>query len=444
MFRLHDKTRRRICLACFFLFCIAPTLGAAAWCAMRHLPWAPKSEAQRLGRQLGLEVRLRGLKYLRPGVVLYEGFQLADPETGRRLLSCRLLEVQERQTADPSGNRKPLLSLLASQPEIESSGLNQLGMLLQRAMLRQTGRPDMDLRLTAGELTLRAGVDSQTLTGVEAALENLPDGVQAAATFRLAGLDASEPMKIRLVRNRQTAPPTSGFELHTGTGELPCELLAAVLPELGALGAQCRFRGYFWANQDSHGSLINNWTGEATGQLLGVDLGRLASDNFPHKLSGTADVTIQRARFRLGRLEEASGAIVAGPGVISRSLLEAAAKHLGLSCNVDLASLDDQVAYDQLALAVYLDQQGLQIEGRCSSNDHAVITTKRRQSLLSEGMSQPQPVTALIQTLVPDSILQVPATNQTDWLVSHLPMPPVVAPPTREAALPAPHLRLRQ
>ncbi len=189
---------------------------------------------------------------------------------------------------------------------------------------------------------------------------------------------------------------------------------------------------------------MNNWTGELTGQFLGVDLGRLVSDNFPHKLSGTADVTIQAARFRHGRLEEASGTVAGGPGVISRSLLEAAVKHLGLFSDADLALLGDQVAYDQLAMALSLDNRGLKIEGRCSSTQRGIIMTNRQLGLVSEPMTQPQPVTALIQTLVPESTVQVPATNQTDWLVGHLPMPEAAAPAAREAALPAPHLRLRQ
>ena len=58
MFRLHDKTRRRLCMAGFFLLCIAATLGAAAGALCGHLPWAAEEEARNLGRQLGLEVRL--------------------------------------------------------------------------------------------------------------------------------------------------------------------------------------------------------------------------------------------------------------------------------------------------------------------------------------------------------------------------------------------------
>jgi hypothetical protein len=100
MFQLHDKTRRPICLAGFFLFCVAPTLGTVVWCTARHLPWIAREEARTLGNQLGLEVRMAGLKHLWPGAVLYEDFELADPETNQSLLRCRLLEVQWKTVAN--------------------------------------------------------------------------------------------------------------------------------------------------------------------------------------------------------------------------------------------------------------------------------------------------------------------------------------------------------
>jgi hypothetical protein len=444
MFQLHDKTRRRICMAGFFLLCVVPTLIASAWCAMRHLPWTAQEEAKCLGRQLGLEVRLAGLKNLRPGAVLYEGFELADPETDQCLLRCRMLEVQWKTFADGQGVRKPTLVLLASQPEIETAGLRQLGWLLQRAMQGQTACPAVDLRVRAGELTLRAGANSQTLTGLEGSLDNLPGGVQAIAAFRLPGIDMPEPVKIRVVRNRQTSPPASGFELYTGSGELPCDLLAAGLPELGALGSRCRFRGYIWANQDPGERAIDNWSGEATGQLLGVDLDRLVGDNFPHKLSGAADVTIQTARFSHGRLEQAIGTILAGPGVVSRSLLQAAVKHLQLTSGADLDLLCDQVPYDRMALDLFMDGQGLRIAGQCSSANSGVVMTDHRLCLLAAPDTRSRPAAAFIQTLVPESMVQVPATDQTDWLVAHLPLPPAVAPQTREASVPSGQLRLRR
>ena len=258
--------------------------------------------------------------------------------------------------------RKPTLVMQASQPEIEAAGLRQLGSVLQRAMQGQTGRPAVDLRVSAKELTLRAGPGSQTFTGVEGSFDNPPGGVQAIVSFRIPGIDMPEPVKIRAVRNRQTSPPSSGFELSTGDGCLPCDLLAAGLPELGGLVAMPVSRLY--QGQSRTPALRRAIIGRAklSGQLLGVDLDRLVSDHFPHKLSGAADVTINTARFLHGRLEQASGTIIAGPGVVSRSLLLSAARHLPFTTGrgIDLDLLADLVPYDRIALDLFNGRQGLE------------------------------------------------------------------------------------
>lgn len=145
MFQLHDNTRRWICLTGFFLFCILPALGGAVWCVFRNLPWAD-DEAIILGRQLGMDVRLAGLKNIRPGVVRYEGFEIADPETGKSLLRCRRLEVQRKTITDGQGNVRPVIVLLPLQGEIEAAGIHKLGRLLERVMQGQTGRPAVDSR----------------------------------------------------------------------------------------------------------------------------------------------------------------------------------------------------------------------------------------------------------------------------------------------------------
>ncbi|MGW8255886.1 MAG: hypothetical protein ACWGMZ_00220 [Thermoguttaceae bacterium] len=419
-------------------------MTTAAWSLARRLPWTIQAERQSLARQLGVAVRLDDIKHLRPGAVLYENFVLADPETGQRLLRCRLLEVRQRTIITTRGSAKRVLVLHPSQPEIETSGLCLLGNILQRVMQEQIGPRDMDLRLKADALTICAGKNSQTVSNLDASLDKLSEGVQAAISFAMPGKNPAEPVRIRLVRNRQTIPPLTGFELHTGDGSLPCGLLAAALPEFGALGSQCRFRGYLWANQEANGIRQSNWCGQLSGEFLGADLDRLVSDNFPHKLGGLAHLTVQSARFNHGRLEEMTGTLVAGHGMVGRSLLQAAISHLRLLSDVDLASLDDQVPFDQFAMDVFLDNKGLRLQGRCSASQPSVIMAFRHTALLRAGQDQSLPATALIQTLVPQSIVQVPATDQTDWLVSHLPMPRIVAPTTREAVLPGAHLRLRK
>ncbi len=436
MLQLHDKTRRRICVAGFVLLCVVPTVLVAVWCIARNMPGHVPAEARRLSRELGLDVSLDGLRHLRPGVVLYEGLELADPETDATVLRCRLLEATRKHTTDQQGKRKSLLVLVAWQPELQAAGFDRLGQLLGRTLQRQTGRPDVDVQLTAGEVTLRAGENSQTLTELQGSIETLPAGTQAQLSFRLAGTDMPEPMRIRIARNRQTTPPATGFELDTGGTAIPCSLLAMGLKALRPLGPRSRLRGYIWANQTPDG-----WDAEVTGELFDVDLGRLVTEWFPHKLSGTGQVMIQSARFRAGRLVMASGILTAGPGVISRSLINAAVGQLKLVPGMEPPMPGGLVPYEQLALVFILDAQGLTLYGRCTATAPGTILADRNGRLLGEPASQPQPVVALLQTLVPRSEVQVPATRQTDWLMRHLPVPQVVRREAAEATLP--HARVR-
>jgi hypothetical protein len=448
MFRLHESTRRRICRAAFLLLCVVPTASVSAWCARRHLPGVAAAEAERLERELGLDVSLAGLRHLRPGRVLYEGLELADPETGRPLLQCRALEVDRQQSADRDGRPRALLVLLASQPEIEAAAIDRLGELLGRMLRRPTGSSQTDLRLVAGQLTLRATDASQTVSEVQGSIASFSGGMQAEASFRLAGIDTPQPIRIRIVRNRQITPPATGFELDTGGGAVPCGLLAVGLPLLERLGRRSRLRGYVWANQTDDGT-SPGWEGEFAGQVYDVDLDDLVTGHFPHKLSGTAQLTVQSARFRQRRLEHATGTLVAGPGVISRSLVDAAVAQLGLVRGAEPQTPGELVPYEQLAAGFLIDARGLQLQGGCaaSGNRHespvaGTILADRQGRLLGEPAVQPQPVVALVRTLVPASQHQVPATRQTDWLIGHLPVPQVVPPAGTRPGLPQARLRL--
>jgi len=464
MFRLHDRTRRRLCIAGFFVFCIAPTALISAWGVARHWPGYVQSEVRRLSGQLGLAVSLDGLRYLRPGVVRYEGLQLADAETGQPLLQCRALEATWTDLPDARGRRKPALLLVASQPQVEAAGLDRLGSLVERLLQRQGGGQEVDVRLAAVDVTLRTGERAETLRAVQGGNERLAGGAQAQVEFRptvlrmVPGVEMPEPARIRVGRNRQITPPASLFELDTGGGALPCGLLGLGLAELSSLGPQCRFRGYLWANQCPQAADPDAWEGGAIGEFLDLDLDKLLGERFPHRLTGLARVSIQSARFRQGRLEEATATLTAGPGMIGRSLVDAAVANLRLLRGLSRVSghhangmvgetgtvpfpAGELMPYEQLALALRLDADGLRLQGRCEGAEPGTILIDRQNPLLGEPAVQPLPVAALIQTLAPSSAVLLPATPQTDWLVRHLPVPPTAL-EAADAAVPRAHLRL--
>lgn len=434
MFQLHDVTRRRVCVAAFLVLGLLPTLLAGGWCMGRYAPGSLQTEAQQLSCQLGLNVKLGGLQHLRPGAILYEQFEAADPETGQTVLRCRLLEIASQQQTDDQGQRRTVLAMRASQPEVEAASLERIWQCLARTLEGSYGSLESDVQISASELTLQAADNSQTLTNVEGTVENLQGATLAQLHFRLAGTNTPEPILIRIARNRQVSPPASGFELDTGDGKLPCNVLAMGLAELKPLGPRCRFKGRIWGKETPDG-----WQGEVAGDFAELDLGRLVSERYPHRLAGVADVTILSAQFCRGRLEEGSAIVVAGPGTIDRSLMTAAVDCLGLTPGPEQLPDDDLVPYQQLAFLATLDAQGLRLGGRCEVPERAILSDGRH-CLLGESSASSVPVVALVRMLVPQSVVQVPASRQTDRLLNILPVPDVM--PPAGTAIPS-HARAR-
>ncbi len=434
MLPLYDKNRRQICVAGFLVLGVLPTLLVGGWCANRHAPGHVEAAASSLSKQIGLNVKLGGLQYLRPGVVLYEQVEAVDPETGKTVFRCRLMEVADTTQIDPQGQRRPVMAITASQSEVETASLDRIRQCLARAMEGFSGPMETDVQLSASELTLRAAQNSQTLADVNGSMEEVAGGMQAQLFFRLAGVQTPDPARIRMVRNRQVSPPASGYELDTGSGELPCSVLALGLRELKSLGSRCRFHGYLAANETTDG-----WQGEIVGQLADVDLGGLVTDHFPHKLTGRGEVTIQSARFYRGRLEEGSVIVAAGPGTIDRTLAASAVDRLGL-VPVESFPDGDSVPYEQLAFSATLDAQGLRLQGRCTGVEPGTVLSQGSRRLIGEAPQQMASAAALVQTLAPQNTIQVPASRQTDWLLRHLPMPEVMA---SDAVAPKARARVR-
>ncbi len=419
MFRLHDRTRRRLLLVAFGLLCVVPTLLVAGWCAWRNRPWRAAAEAGRLASLLGFHVTLEKFEHLRPGVVRYRGLELADTETAESVLHCPVLVVSQ----DQDGAR-PILKLEAETARLEARALPRLQPLFAGLLRGQSGQRAADVQLAVGRVTLDADGRTFDLAAVDADLATLTGGSQLRAALRVDGSETPEPVQIRVGRNRQTLPPSSGFELDTGGGPIPCRLLGAALQRFAPLPQSSTFCGRLWAQQTETG-----WQGQATGYLLDVDLAQLLDGRLPQRLTGRAQLTLQSARFQDGRLVEASGVVTAGPGKIGRRLIEAAARELAMQ-SAPLAETTDAVPYEQLAMAFLLNPDGLQLYGRIPTARGVVLAGQDRW-LLGEAPStaQPRPIPALVRTLSARSGLSVPATPEAEWLTRCLPLPKPVAQP---------------
>ncbi len=423
---MHDRTKRLLCRAGFLALCILPTATVWAWTSSWQGASHRAAVAAQLSQNLGLRTTLADVAYPKPGLTLLEGLQLADPETGLPLVQMRFLEA---------GGGERTAALVASQPEIDAAQLARLWRVVD-ARLRESVDSQPLVRLAASEVTLHLPDGSQTLTEFLGQLDTRSSSTERVVSinFRLAGAAAADPIRIRYARRvADDALPTAHrplptarvatlVELHTGGEAVPVWLLAGPLGIAHHLGPHARFRGSIWASETSEG-----WEGEISGQLLDVDLQSLVSEQFPHRLSGPAEITIQNARIHRGRLEEASGMLTAGPGVVSRSLLAAAVESLHWISGDAAAKVAPLEQYEQLALRFTIDAGGLTVRGQCPGAAGAILTS-RNGIVLSESGAAAVPVVALLRTLVPQSEVQAPATRESSWLIGRLPVPEVMPP----------------
>ena len=303
--------------------------------------------------------------------------------------------------------------------------------MLQRWQ-REANQPAV--QISAAELTLRWPQGVQTLVDCTAHLECANSEQTASAAFQVAGVDADSPARLGLRWNTSTdADAAKTLKLETGGTPLPCSLLAALVHCEDWLGPNGAFQGTARIEETSAGRQI-----EVSGQIEGIDLQSVVGDHFPHRLTGTCSLSLERATIRDGRLEEATGSIHAGPGVVGASLLRSAANSLKMRAGNSLAD-DEVLPYGELAAAFAWDAKGLTIHGQCETGEPGAVFRSGNAILLTESSGGALPVTALVQALVPDSRVQVPATRQTDWLLRALPLPEV---PSGDAES-APHARLR-
>ncbi|MGO9114501.1 MAG: hypothetical protein ACLP9L_35235 [Thermoguttaceae bacterium] len=417
MFPLYDHTRRQICMAAFLALCVLPTLAVTSWSVARHLPWHKQAEEQRLSQELGLDVSIESMRHVEPGVVRYTGLKLTDPETGLKLFGCLELSATWTSMTDSQGQTRPAIVLAATQAESAASDWERLNEVLRRRLECQGGRPEIELRLTADQWALHNGNETQVLLAVKGGIGLMPSGIQARLDFQLPGVNSPEPVQMGIVRNRQVSPPADGFEMHTGPSPVPCRLLATYVTEASALGPNCRFSG-----DVSTYSTPDGWSGDVSGQLTGVDLGRLARENSAAAIMGTADIALKKVKFQRGRIDELAGRIVCGPGALGRDMLAALVTHLRLTPAPQMSFTGQSLAFDRIGLDFWIDSRGISIAGQCAGVPGAVAVVGDR-AILTEPASQPQPVAALIQALVPANEVPIPATRQTGRLARLLPMP---------------------
>lgn len=421
MFSLHEITKIRLCRAGFLALCLGPFCAVVLWCGFVRLDAYRASHERAIATALGWNAKLASVELPRPGLVLYHQLTLSDPHNGQLLADLPYLEIDTRGAT-------PLVRLPF--PAMINGARLDAFWLVCRELARgasATGRVEFE----AQNLTLHLAHGDETLTGITGQFDG--DEVQATAqlTFSraVAGKAQTEPSTLTVTRRTHAGLPQYTVELSTGSTPLPAELVAAIWPNVSQLGRKCEFAGRVLAIEDG-----GAWRVELQGNLTDIELDHLMR-SFRHKLTGLAHVQLDRVTTVGGRIESATGNLYAGPGVISRSLVQSAEANLHVRpTEVAARSGSNLLEYQLLCANFDVGQQGIAIRGVVPKTQGGLLVSKQR-ILVNEPPAIRQPVVDLVRTLVPQSDVQVPATKETVALTSFLPVPSITPEPGHEEPL---------
>jgi hypothetical protein len=281
------------------------------------------------------------------------------------------------------------------------------------------------------DVLLRSKGGDQSLEKLGGKLHVSADKTEFEMTWRLPGAGSkTEEIRLTAARDRSGATSNTRFRLDTANQAVPCRLAAAIMPELASLGRECQFRGAFELFRSA-----GEGGGQLTGTLTQVDLDSLVTERFGHRLSGPATVRIDRGLIEHGKLRELRGTIQASDGAISRSLVLAAAEHLGLNAaeQATVAETQETVAFRQLATEFQMSGASLRLRGVADAQQEGVLLTTAAGPVLTSPPKHSVAAVALLRTLLPEGKYQVPATRQTAALVRLLPVPDASVARTAEA-----------
>ena len=423
-----------VCRLAFLLISLLPTWLVGMWVLGRLVPQHAAAERaeweHELSTRLGCTVKIGQLSYPHYAVAVLHDVQLSDSETGAPIAVMDTVEA---------GRVNAGWEINVSQAEARAEQLPRLMDRLHDRLLC-SGTP-AQCQFTASRLTIRGGeatspqAPAQTVTNLSGQLRSAADGPEITISCQLPEFaeTTDPPIQLTLSRSRESSPPATRWRFSSPTA-VPCVAAVDFAPVLAQLGPRATFQG-----EASFVTARDGWEGEIAGVFANVDLTTLVSEQFPHLLSGTATVRLERLTLTQGRIALAQGSVqVVGGGRIGESLLTAAGQSLGLTATLRDSKQPGEpkqraYPYRQLSIGFFLDEQSLLLTGNADVAQPGVLVASAVGPLLEVAPDHAAPALGLVRMLTPSSQLQVPATPLTAALVRMLPLPnqePSAAPRT--------------
>lgn len=436
MFPLTRPVRQILATIGLVALTIAPTLYVATTAWKIRSPGHLRELEVEIGRQLGLQVSIEGVRYPQPGEVLYKGIVFRQEEPRRRGLreiarasSMRLHRVDRELLLESQG-----LRLTGESPKLSMASV---AALLQRPTTGNYER--VSLTAPTCELDLGSEGIRYDFREVVATFQADQMGPTLRGSYRVASLSASSSRaEFAVTRDRSHEPVRTSITLKTAEGPaLPCRMLNPFFNAEEWLGPKARVEGTLSLQQAAG----NEWEATFQGDLLDIDLGTLVGRRFPsHRLSGLAHVTIKNAHWgeRPGQgmgWIDVSGGLTTHQGSIGVELLASLEKEMKfrIADRVKHTTLrKPEVEFGAMGLTFDIERNGeIQIGGALGNEYAPEVVLTSQEGPMAAGPRGAANVRGLIKTLFPVSAtntgIMVPLTAESRLLLC-LPTPPNMAP----------------
>ena len=427
---MHERTQRAVARLVFLFCCAVPTGTTLAIILTTWTPWyherCLRALEASLSRDTGMVIQIEDFERNAPSLLRLHDVRVLEPETTREVARVRVITWVAREDR---------AAIRLSQPEIQSAELPSAWQLIHDRFLCRPEQTSVPIRMAADDLTLHSRSGPLTLRDVDAWIRPTVDGVDASIQCLPATSRSDTPVSIAVSRNRRADKPFTSWTLRTDHTALPCSTLAEYLPLMAGLGSEAEFKGTMrWDVRD------DGWTIDLGGsRFQQVDLSKLF-EKHPHRLTGIADLQLDRCRVEPGQTIDISGTFRSRDGFVGTSLIASVHEHLEFAVRQpDPQSRD--LPYGRMAFGFDVFGSQLKVSGVCRTElgyeglpSGVLLCASDGQPLVAT-TSQSLPAIRLARAFAPKHSVMVPISDQTTRLMDFLLAPSRT---TADDALPPP------
>ena len=392
------------------------TVVVAGW---RNWQFDADYYASFVSRVSGCRTTVGDVTFVRPGTVRLEQVRIEDTETGKLFLFLPRIDVRQ---ADQS--------VLLSIPEahVQNSAGDRVLFVVHERVLRQPDLLTVPIIVTIDQIHFNGRqIDTSDTSpkGTTRLVDNRFEFRQFNQGSELRGelrpSDSRGPHSIELtVRRTFGELPATTIALQTHEHWLAANLLIGQQKWLPQLSASAKFCGDLYIDVDANG-----WSGEVFGRFHAVDLGQLIGDRFGGFVTGNANAVVRTARFANSRVQEIDVDVDAGPGEFGTRQLKAAVETWQLQWSEPPGLDKASIAYEKLAISLFLTKDGLEMAGCCERDNGTLLTLRSGAVLGHPGLlSVEAPVPSIISVLLPtEPPPRFHISAEADALLRVLPLP---------------------